>query len=61
MIFMCTILGQSPVNHGRDVGAGLLLCNLCLEVSEGSVHTTTPDPSVGRWAHLDFVQVVCLS
>ncbi|XP_052770392.1 nucleolar protein 14-like isoform X2 [Mya arenaria] len=31
MVFMCQILGQSPVNHGRDILAGQLLCTLCLE------------------------------
>ncbi|XP_052249880.1 nucleolar protein 14-like [Dreissena polymorpha] len=31
MVFMCQILSQSPVNHHRDVVAGLLLCTLCLE------------------------------
>ena len=32
MIFMCMTLGQSPVNHGRDIVAGLFMCNVCLEV-----------------------------
>lgn len=31
LMFMCQILSCSPVNHGRDVAAGLFLCNLCLE------------------------------
>ncbi|XP_053407134.1 nucleolar protein 14-like [Mercenaria mercenaria] len=31
LLFMCQVLGQSSVHSGRDVVAGLFLCNLCLE------------------------------
>lgn len=31
IIFITQMLAQCPVNHERDIAAGLFLCNLCLE------------------------------